>query len=106
MTRRILSRGATLIGQIILPQIYNRLTDPLSGCYMFRRETIVDVELNPLGYKSLIEIMVRGRIRTIAELPYQMRERERGASKATGARSLDYIKQLIRLRKAWNKARP
>jgi len=106
MTRRILSRGATLIGQIILPQIYNRLTDPLSGCYMLRRETIVDVELNPLGYKSLIEIMVRGRIRTIAELPYQMRERERGASKATGARSLDYIKQLIRLRKAWNKARP
>jgi dolichol-phosphate mannosyltransferase len=73
---------------------------------MFRRDAIVDVELNPLGYKSLIEILVRGRIRTVAELPYHMRERERGASKATGARSLDYIKQLIRLRKAWIKARP
>jgi dolichol-phosphate mannosyltransferase len=92
--RRILSRGASLIGQIILPQVYNRTTDP-----------IVNVELNPLGYKSLIEILVRGRVRTIAEFPYQMRERERGASKATGARSLDYVKQLIRLRKAWNKAR-
>jgi dolichol-phosphate mannosyltransferase len=103
--RRILSRGASLIGQIILPQVYNRTTDPLSGCYMFRRQAIVNVELNPLGYKSLIEILVRGRVRTIAEFPYQMRERERGASKATGARSLDYVKQLIRLRKAWNKAR-
>jgi dolichol-phosphate mannosyltransferase len=72
---------------------------------MFRRQAIVNVELNPLGYKSLIEILVRGRIRNIAEFPYQMRERERGTSKATGARSLDYIKQLIRLRKAWNKAR-
>ena len=104
ITRRILSRGATLMGQIILPQVYNRVTDPLSGCYMFRRKTIANVELNPLGYKSLIEIMVRGRVRTITELPYHMRERERGKSKATGARSLDYIKQLIRLRKAWNKA--
>jgi dolichol-phosphate mannosyltransferase len=105
MYRRILSRGASLIGQIILPQVYNRTTDPLSGCYMFRREVVANVELNPLGYKSLIEILVRGRVRTIAEFPYQMRERERGASKATGARSLDYVKQLIRLRKAWNKAR-
>jgi len=104
MSRRILSRGATMIGQIILPQVYNRVTDPLSGCYMFRRKTIENVELNPLGYKSLIEIMTRGRVRTIAELPYQMRERERGTSKATGARSLDYIKQLIRLRRAWIKA--
>lgn len=106
ISRRILSRGATFMGQIILPQVYNRVTDPLSGCYMFRRETAVNVELNPLGYKSLIEIMVRGRVRTIAELPYHMRERERGKSKATGARSLDYIQQLIRLRKAWHKARP
>jgi dolichol-phosphate mannosyltransferase len=103
--RRILSRGASLIGQIILPQVYNRTTDPLSGCYMFRRQVVVNVELNPLGYKSLIEILVRGRVRTIAEFPYHMRERERGASKATGARSIDYVKQLIRLRKAWNKAR-
>jgi dolichol-phosphate mannosyltransferase len=105
ISRRILSRGATMMGQLILPQVYNRVTDPLSGCYMFRRQAVVNVELNPLGYKSLIEILVRGRIRTIAEFPYQMRERERGQSKATGARSLDYIKQLIRLRKAWIKAR-
>ena len=105
ISRRILSRGASLIGLIILPQVYNRTTDPLSGCYMFRRQAIVNVELNPLGYKSLIEILVRGKIQTIAEFPYQMRERERGASKATGARSLDYIQQLIRLRKAWTKAR-
>ena len=105
ISRRILSRGATLMGQIILPQVYNRVTDPLSGCYMFRRKAVENVELNPLGYKSLIEILVRGRIRTIAEFPYQMRERERGSSKATGARSLDYIKQLLRLRKAWIKAR-
>lgn len=93
------------MGQIILPQVYNRVTDPLSGCYMFRRQTIANVVLNPLGYKSLIEILVRGKIRTIAEFPYHMRERERGQSKATGARSLDYIKQLLRLRKAWIKAR-
>jgi dolichol-phosphate mannosyltransferase len=106
VSRRILSRGATMIGQVILPHVYNRVTDPLSGCYMFRRQAVANIELNPLGYKSLIEILVRGRVRAIAELPYHMRERQRGASKATGARSLDYIRQLFRLRKAWIKTRP
>jgi len=105
LMRRLFSRGAQLLGMIILPQIFCRLTDPLSGCFMFQREVVNDVELNPLGYKSLIEVFARGRVKTIAEFPYQMRSRERGKSKATGARSFDFAVQLWRLRKAWKEAR-
>jgi dolichol-phosphate mannosyltransferase len=105
MLRRFFSRGAQLLGVMILPQVFRRVTDPLSGCFMLQREVLTGVELNPLGYKSLIEVMARGRVKNIAEFPYQMRSRERGESKATGARSLDFVLQLFRLRGAWRKAR-
>jgi dolichol-phosphate mannosyltransferase len=105
MLRRLFSRGAQLLGIMILPQVFRRVTDPLSGCFMVRREALTGVELNPLGYKSLVEVLARGRVKSIAEFPYQMRSRERGESKATGARSLDFVLQLWRLRKAWSEAR-
>ena len=104
-SRRLFSRGAQLLGVLILPLVFGRLTDPLSGCFMLRREVLTGVELNPLGYKSLIEVLARGRVKNIAEFPYQMRSRERGESKATGGRSLEFIRQLWRLRQAWREAR-
>jgi dolichol-phosphate mannosyltransferase len=101
LSRRILSRCAQLLGVIILPEVFGRVTDPLSGCFMLRRAAISSTELNPRGYKSLIEVLVRGRVQNIAEVPYRMRTREWGSSKANGARSLDYVLQLLRLRKVW-----
>lgn len=103
--RRLFSRGAQLLGIMILPQVFRRVTDPLSGCFMVRREALTGVELNPLGYKSLIEVLARGRVKSIAEFPYRMQSRARGESKATGARSLDFVLQLFRLRSTWRKAR-
>ena len=58
------------------------------------------VELHPLGYKTLMEIVVRGRIGRIRECPYQMRDRERGQSKAGPRQSLQYLGHLLRLRRA------
>lgn len=71
---------------------------------MCRRAALAGVELKPIGYKSLIEVLARGRVESIAEFPYQMQLRRRGASKANSARSLDYILQLFRLRKALRRA--
>jgi dolichol-phosphate mannosyltransferase len=71
---------------------------------MFRRKVLIEIELNPIGYKTLIEVLTRGRVTSIAEFPYQMRARQRGKSKANGARSLDFALQLFRLRKALREA--
>ena len=102
--RRRISQGAQLLGRILLPEVFGRVSDPLSGCFMFYRKTLIGVELNPIGYKMLIEVLTRGRVTSIAELPYHMRARERGRSKASGARSLDFAMQLLRLRKALREA--
>src|ERR1700722_3533421 len=57
--RRLISRGAQLIGLVILPGVVGRVTDPMSGYFMVRRSAIQGVDLHPLGYKILIEVLGR-----------------------------------------------
>jgi dolichol-phosphate mannosyltransferase len=96
--RRIVSRGAQVIGLFILPEVLSRISDPMSGFFMVRRRSIQGIALNPTGYKILIEVLARGRIGRIGEAGYVFCERTEGASKATGAIYLQYIKHLCRLR--------
>jgi dolichol-phosphate mannosyltransferase len=96
--RRIASRGAHRIGRLFLPQVFNRVSDPLSGCYMFRRAAVAGDEFHPLGYKTLMEILALGRIETIRECPYHMRERRLGRSKVTAIHWYQYLHRLWRLR--------
>jgi dolichol-phosphate mannosyltransferase len=96
--RRIVSRTAQLIGLLILPGVVGRVTDPMSGYFMIRRGAIEGVELNPLGYKILIEVIARGRFPWVGEVPYVFSERVRGGSKANARVYLDYLRHLLRLR--------
>ncbi len=104
LRRRAFAYGARCLGVVLLPAIFRRVSDPLSGCFMFRREVLAGAEMNPIGYKSLVEVLVHGRVTTISECPYNMRKRRAGSSKATLMRSLEYIVQLWRLRAALEKA--
>jgi dolichol-phosphate mannosyltransferase len=96
--RRILSRGAQLLGLLLLPGVLGRVSDPMSGYFMVRRSAIAGAELSPLGYKILIEVIGRGRIRSIAEVGYVFRERTEGASKVTWRLYPQYLRHLVRLR--------
>lgn len=96
--RRFLSRGAQMLGLIILPEVISRLSDPMSGYFMVRRSAIVGKYLSPVGYKILIEVTARGAIRWIAEVGYVFREREAGESKVTWKQYIEYIQHLLRLR--------
>lgn len=98
MLRRVLSRGAQMLGILLLPGVLARLTDPMSGYFMMRREALAGVELSPLGYKILIEVVARGRVRWIGETGYVFRERVEGESKVTSALYLQYLRHLLRLR--------
>lgn len=98
LIRRVLSRGAQLLGLLILPAVLSRLTDPMSGYFMVRRSALAGVELDPLGYKILIEVVARGRIRWIGEVGYVFRERVEGESKVTWRLYLQYLGHLLRLR--------
>jgi dolichol-phosphate mannosyltransferase len=98
VARRIVSRTAQVFGLVILPGVVGRVSDPMSGYFMIRRSAIEGVELHPLGYKILIEVLARGRFPWIGEVPYVFNERALGGSKATVRVYLDYLRHLIRLR--------
>lgn len=99
LARRILSRGAQLIGLLVLPGVLGRVSDPMSGYFFVRRDAVAGCALRPAGYKILIEVLARGRVRWISEIAYVFRERAEGASKASWRVYLDYLVQLARLRR-------
>ncbi len=98
VVRRFLSRGAQVLGLMILPQVLGRLTDPMSGFFMVRRVAIAQRPLSPVGYKILLEIVGRGEIHHIAEVGYVFQERQEGESKVTWKQYRDYLHHLLRLR--------
>jgi dolichol-phosphate mannosyltransferase len=98
IVRRILSRGAQLLGLLVLPTVVGRVSDPMSGYFMLRRTSIQGATMSPLGYKILIEVIGRGKIRWIGEVAYVFRERVEGESKVTWRLYVDYLRHLVRLR--------
>ena len=96
--RRFLSRGAQMLGLIILPEVIGRLSDPMSGYFMVRRTAIAGKPLRPVGYKILIEVTARGKIRWLGEAGYVFRERQAGESKVTWKQYIEYLQHLVRLR--------
>jgi dolichol-phosphate mannosyltransferase len=98
LIRRIISRGAQLIGLVLLPEVVGRISDPMSGYFMLRRAVIAGKQLNPTGYKILIEVIARGTAGKISEVGYVFRERQEGQSKVSTAVYLQYLQHLLRLR--------
>ena len=98
LVRRFLSRGAQTLGLILLPGVIGQVSDPMSGYFMVRREAIADITMDPIGYKILVEVLGRGKVRWIGEVGYVFQERAEGHSKVTWKQYVEYLQHLIRLR--------
>lgn len=103
--RQFLSRGAVSLALWMLPEIARQLRDPMSGYFLVKRLAIADCELSPIGYKILLEVMARGQIDRVQEVPYTFLERKEGSSKVTWRQYEQYIRHLIRLRFAVGKGK-
>jgi dolichol-phosphate mannosyltransferase len=98
--RQFLSGFARRVGVLAAPKVFRRVSDPLSGCYMFRRQAIEDIELRPTGFKTLIEVLARGRVENVAEYGYTMQARRSGRSNVRLRHWFEYLGQLGRMRSA------
>lgn len=96
--RLLISRSLRALGKILVPDVFNRVSDPMTGFFVIRRAAVQDVELKPCGYKILVELLVRSRVRNIIEVGYIFRARQRGESKASLKVFTDYVQHLLRLR--------
>ncbi len=92
------SRFAILLGRLLLPGIFKFVRDPLSGCFLMRKEVIAAQRLMPLGYKILLEVLAVGNYRNLCELPYMFAPRSEGKTKAGWQQYLDFFQQLFNLK--------
>ncbi|MFO8102334.1 MAG: glycosyltransferase family 2 protein [Dehalococcoidia bacterium] len=99
LVREVISQGARLMPHFLFAKIRS-VKDPLSGFFLFRKEVIEGVTLNPIGYKILLEILVRGNHNHVVEVPYVFRGRELGTSNFNTTEQINYLKHLWRLTRA------
>jgi len=95
--RKLISKGAILLAHILLPQSRN-VKDPMSGFFLFRREVLEQARnLNPRGFKILLEILVKGRYSKVCEVPFKFGTRFKGESKLSSKEILNYVLHLLEL---------
>lgn len=95
--RKMISKGATLIARSLLPQV-RRVRDPMSGFFAFRREVVEGgKEMNPRGFKILLEVLVKGRYRRVCEVPYTFGARLAGKSKLSTSEIINYVIHVLNL---------
>jgi len=99
--RKMISGTARYMGKILLKPL-RRISDPTSGFFMFKKEVIEGVKLEPVGWKILIEVLIKGDYLHVAEIPYHFVARKAGESKMSFREQLNYIKHIIML---WKSAR-
>ena len=91
--RYLNSRVASLLARPL-----TRVSDPMSGFFAMRREDFQKVkDLNPVGFKIAIELIVKCEFENIAEIPIHFVDRLHGESKLSLRERLKYIKHLRRL---------
>ncbi|HTR66365.1 MAG TPA: polyprenol monophosphomannose synthase [Terriglobales bacterium] len=71
--------------------------DPMSGFFLVRRSCIQNLGLQTKGFKLLLEILVRGDVHSVDEVPFTFGLRQAGSSKAGFRVGLDYLLMLGRL---------
>jgi dolichol-phosphate mannosyltransferase len=94
--RAAVSRLSTLAAAPLIKKNLG-VTDPMSGFFVIRRRCIEGLAFQTTGFKLLLEILVRGRIRTAREVPYQFGLRLAGRSKASASVAFHYLHLLGRL---------
>ena len=94
--RKLVSWSARWLARLLLRRV-RPITDPTSGFFLLRRSVIEGVELNPVGWKILIEVLVKGRYRRVVEIPYAFKARAAGESKMGWREQWEYLVHLVRL---------
>lgn len=71
--------------------------DVTSGYFLVRRDALDGIELDPIGFKIGLEVIVKGNYGKALEVPYVFTDRVVGESKLNQKEIFNYLKQLRKL---------
>lgn len=94
LKRKLMSKFATLIAK---KGLGIDTKDPMSGFFAFKRNIIKELNIDAIGYKILLEILVKTKGVSIKEIPYTFQDRELGNSKLDMKTIIDYYKSVWKL---------
>jgi dolichol-phosphate mannosyltransferase len=80
-------------------------SDPMSGFFAFKRKILDGIKFDAIGYKMLLEILVKTKGAKVKEIPYTFTDRTRGSSKLDSSTMLDYVKSVWKLYRYGRKAK-
>jgi dolichol-phosphate mannosyltransferase len=92
--RKLISKVATVIARKSLGV---KSSDPMSGFFAFKKNIIKELNFDGLGYKLLLELLVKTKGVKIKEIPYTFQNRTTGSSKLDSGVVFDYIKSVLKL---------
>jgi putative flippase GtrA len=96
--RRAVSGLATRLTKAVFPRRLSRLSDPMSGFFAVRLAALDLDRLDPIGFKILLELMIRQPRLQVAEVPFVFGTRVAGESKASLREGLRFVRHMLRLR--------
>jgi dolichol-phosphate mannosyltransferase len=85
-SRKAISWGATQIARLLTD-----VKDPMSGYFALHKEVLEGADLDPKGYKILLEILVKGRYQKVQEIPFVFEDRRVGTSKMSSGIITKYV---------------
>ena len=94
--RRLMSQTATFLAHLVVP---HSVTDPMSGFFAVKREHYISLhhQINPRGFKILLEFVARMKTKRIEEVGYVFKTRTHGESKLSNEVIIDYLVALYDL---------
>lgn len=88
--RKLISRAATL-----LAKPFTNVNDPMTGFFMIKKECVNYNEINPKGFKILLELILKSNYKKIKEIPIKFTNRVKGKSKAGTSEIIFYLRNLL-----------
>lgn len=96
--RKLISYTARSLGNIFIRKL-RAFSDNTSGYFMLKKDVIKNCNLNPIGWKILIEVLVKGKYNNVVEIPYEFKARSIGESKMSIKQQINYIRHILRILK-------
>jgi dolichol-phosphate mannosyltransferase len=96
--RRLVSSCSTTLAKACFPRRVGKVcTDPMTGFFCFRRDSVHLDRLRPRGFKILLEILARNDLR-VEEVPFAFGARHSGETKADWRNGVHFAYQMLSLR--------
>lgn len=95
--RKLVSQLTRWGTKLLFVERLRGIQDPCSGFFVCRRALLEGVRLRPVGYKVLLEILVRADWASLEEVPYRFAGRAAGVSKADARQGWLLLVHVLRL---------